>query len=220
MIRADFNQIGSVSEQIEVAQPEAEWVQVANPAGPGGPSAVPFPPFPTHFFGIPTSLADEPEKLAKVFELVNYVSTQEGRELTAYGIEGVDWEMIDGEPKLTDEALEKSQEERGFSWMYQLAGRDEAPYLKRGGTPYTGEQVDFAVEHPILPIYNTLVTNPEGYNPADADRYGEEQLVQFITGQRSLDEYDEFLDTLSTTFGYQEFVEHAIAQLTELGIEQ
>lgn len=47
--------------------------------------------------------AENPEEILAFFD---YISTTEGKLLTNYGIEGVNYEMIDGNPQLTDETLE------------------------------------------------------------------------------------------------------------------
>ncbi len=51
-----------------------------------------------------SSQAENPEEIFKFFD---YLSTKEGKLLCEYGIEGVTYNMVDGKPVMTDEALEK-----------------------------------------------------------------------------------------------------------------
>ncbi|SHO53202.1 extracellular solute-binding protein [Anaerocolumna xylanovorans] len=51
--------------------------------------------------------AKNPEEILKFFD---YLSTPEGQMLSEYGVEGVSYNMVDGKPVLTDEALAKLNE--------------------------------------------------------------------------------------------------------------
>lgn len=52
-----------------------------------------------------TSQCENPELFVK---LINWLSTEEGQLLTNYGIEGVQYNMVDGQPKFTDVILKDS----------------------------------------------------------------------------------------------------------------
>ena len=58
-----------------------------------------------------------------------------------------------------------------------------------------------------ITIYNALIDLPEGYNPADANTYGVEEIVKFIYDDRPLAQWDDFVDTLLTTYDYQQMVD-------------
>lgn len=213
---AGFSPMGIALNATSEAQPDAEWVQIDPVQGPNHPGAVPYDPYSTNMFAMPHDIDDA--KREKVCELLNYLSSTEGNGLVSFGVEGTDWTRVDGVPKLTDEALKKTNDERGFSWMYQFTGRDDEPYLKRGGTPYTDDQADMAIHQPILETYSSLVTYPDKFNKGDVDRFVEEQVIALMSGRKKFDDYDDFTDELLTKFGFDEYVDSAIQELNELGI--
>ena len=45
--------------------------------------------------------------MQKIFKFFDWLSTYDGQLLAQYGVEGVSYNMVDGNPVLTDEALEK-----------------------------------------------------------------------------------------------------------------
>lgn len=193
-----------------------EWVQMLGPSGPAGGPSVPFDRHSGPMFAIPASVGKDPAKRKAIFTVLNYLSTEKGQRLVAFGIEGTDWELVDGKPQITDAASKTTPDKRGFTWMYQLTGRDDSGYLKRGGTPYAAEEVDFALNQPILRNYRGLVTAPEEFNAADANRFAEENLVQFVSGKRPMGQYDDFLKMLYGQFGYQKFADTAAEQIKTL----
>ncbi len=98
--------------------------------------------------------------------------------------------------------------EGGYFHYYQILGRDDREYLYSKFVkqiPY----IDFAFDQPYITVYNALVEVPEDYNPADANTYGMEEITKFIYGDRSLDEWDAFVNTLLTTYGYQQMLDAA-----------
>ncbi|MFD0960770.1 extracellular solute-binding protein [Paenibacillus chungangensis] len=200
-------------EQIKAVNPNAEWLQIAPPSGPGGQydgswdiGATPAR------FAIPKALEKDPEKPQRIFDLLNYISNPEGGSLLVqFGVQDIHFTLNDGKPVMTDKAGEV-----GHSWLYQFTGRPEMEYLQ---TKFAlqSKEIQFASDQPRIEALNGFIDNPEGYNPADADRYIEEELAKFIYDKRSLSEYDDFLKTLETTMNYQLLLESAKAQLAQLG---
>lgn len=200
-------------EQIKTVNPNAEWLQIAPPSGPGGQydgswdvGATP------GRFAIPKALEKDPEKLQRIFDLLNYISNPEGGSLLVqFGVQDIHFTLTDGKPVMTDKAGEV-----GHSWLYQFTGRPEMEYLQ---TKFAlqSKEIQFASDQPRIEALNGFIDNPEGYNPADADRYIEEELAKFIYDKRSLSEYDDFLKTLETTMNYQLLLDSAKAQLAQLG---
>ncbi|GGH80525.1 putative aldouronate transport system substrate-binding protein [Pullulanibacillus pueri] len=201
-------------KQIKEANPKAKWVQIAAPKGPGGQyngswdtGATPA------IFAIPKGLKNDPKKLDKVFELLNYVSSKEGNRLVQFGVEGRDYDLKDGKvvtkPKL--------DEEGGYFWLYQFTRRPEKEYLKTK-FPKQQKYITFADNQPQIQALNSYVNIPDGYNPADADAFAQQEITKFIYGKRSLDEYDQFLKKLKTTFKYQSYLDSAKKQLKDLDL--
>lgn len=199
-------------EQYKAVDPNAEWVQLTAIEGPAGKSAGTWDIGQANgFYAIPKALEDQPEKLEKIFELLNYVASDEGSKLVQYGIEGEHYNKEDGKIVPTD----KLAEEGGYFWLYQFAGRPEMEYLSTKFSKQT-EYIEASADAPRIESLNGYIDYPEGYNSADADRFSEEEMIKFISGQRNLSEYDEFLNKLDTTFNYQMMLDKAEEDINKL----
>ena len=86
---------------MEAVNPEVDWVQIETPVGPYGRYAGGESPS-INMRGLPSTLAKDPEKLEKIFELLNYISTEEGNRLVAYGLEGRHFNLENGKVVPTD----------------------------------------------------------------------------------------------------------------------
>lgn len=200
-------------EQIKTVNPNAEWLQIAAPSGPGGQfdgswdiGAAP------GRYAIPKALEKDPEKLQRVFDLLNYISNPDGgSQLVQFGVKDTHFTLEDGKPKMTDKAGEV-----GHSWLYQFTGRPEMEYLQAKFAAQSAA-IEFANDQPRIEALNGFVDNPEGYNPADANRYMEEEIAKFIYDKRPLTEYDDFIKTLETSMNYKALVDSAMDQLKALG---
>ncbi|AFH59986.1 extracellular solute-binding protein [Paenibacillus caseinilyticus] len=200
-------------EQMKAVSANVNWVQVGALKGPGGAYASGWDTGKTAgLYAIPRALEKNPEKLQKVFDLLNYVSTKEGSLLVQYGVKGKHYNL-EGEKVVPTELMGK---EGGYFWLYQFTGRPELEYLKvkfEKQAPY----VEFASKQPRIEAYNGFINYPAGYNAADADRYIEEELAKFIYGKRPLEEYDAFLKTLEGSMNYKAYLAEAEKRLKELG---
>lgn len=210
---SDFYRSENV-EQIKAVNPNAEWVQLAPPEGPGGQFAG------TYDIGaspgilvMPRSLEREPEKIARIAELFNYVSAGPGATLTQFGVEGSHY-TLEGGAITPTELLSK---EGGYFFLYQLTGRPDLEYLQ---TRFAAQEPYFtsAAAQPFVEGLNGFLTIPEGYVPADAERFAQEQLLAFIQGGRPLEEYAAFIEELDTTFSYQLYRDAAQQQLAAAGV--
>ena len=201
-------------EQIKTVNPNAEWIQIAPPTGPGGQfdgvwdiGAAP------GMFSISRALEQNPEKLQRVFDLLNYISSGEGSLLVQYGVKGKHFNL-DGDKVVPTELMAT---EANYIWVYQFTGRPEKEYLFTKFAPQK-EYIEFAAAQPRIESLTGFVVNPPGFNPADANRFTQEQLLAFITGRRPLTEYDAFLQELESTFNYKAYMDAAQQQLSELGV--
>lgn len=196
------------------ANPKAEWTQLAPPKGPNGianANALSIGAA-SGLFVIPKSLEGQKEKLNKIFEVMNYVSTGDGSQLVQFGLKDTHFTLDNGKVTIT----EQGKKETGFTWLYQYTGRHETEYLKIK-FPAAASYIDYESNLPRIKTLDAFIQNPAGYNAADAYRYIEEELFKFVYGKRNLNEYDQFLKTLETTFSYKTYVESAIKQLKDLG---
>lgn len=195
--------------------PDAEWIQINPPVGPYGDSYDSIYNVPGYLQSgrcLSADLADNPEKLNKVLEYLDYIVYGEGLNLVCYGLEGVHWNRVDGQIVTTDKISEVS-----YSWMHQVMGRLEKDYMSIK-FPYCADEVKFAAELPRIDSYNNFVTIPASRNQTDLDTYIEEQTVRFMYGRLSLDDFDTYVNTLYKTYGLGEYEELAIENLKNAGI--
>jgi putative aldouronate transport system substrate-binding protein len=199
--------------EIKAINPKAQWSQVPALTGPAGTlnASYDYGKAPSYHV-ISKSVENDPEKLNKIFELFNYVATDEGLELVGFGIEGQHYEKVDGKIK----TLPANKDIQHISF-YQLSGRKELEYLSsRFG--YVEKEFMFAYEQPRLRALNGLIYEyPEGYNKADVDRYTEEEIIKFMFGVRSLDEYEQFTETLRKTFTFDAYMDLVEKRLKDKG---
>jgi putative aldouronate transport system substrate-binding protein len=204
---------GPVVEQIKAVNPNANWVQMDAIQGPGGKFASAWDiGNPAGLYALPKTLEKNPEKLQKVLDLLNYVSSKDGSMLVQYGVKGKHYNL-EGDKVVPTPLMDK---EGGYFWLYQFTGRPEMDYLKVKFAPQI-QYIEFANNQPRIQALNGFVDFPSGYNPADANRYIEEELTKFMYGKRPLSEYDSFLKTLEGTMNYKAYSDAAEKRIKELG---
>ncbi|WP_407945765.1 extracellular solute-binding protein [Paenibacillus puerhi] len=200
--------------QIKAVNADAEWIQLPALKGPGGQFEGAYDiGAASGMYAIPKGLEKNPEKLTKVIELLNYVSTKDtGSALVQFGIKGKHYNEENGKIVPT----ELMAKEMNYSWLYQFTGRPEMEYLFvkfAQQAPY----IEFANNQPRIKTLNGFVDNPTGYNSADATRFIDEELAKFVYGKRPLSEYDAFIKTLETSMNYKVYLDEGMKQLAELG---
>lgn len=211
-----WTDIGKVEylQQLKTVNPKADLVQMGPPQGPGGKYDSAFDAEkPSRYFVIPKSVEKSPEKLQKIFELLNYVSGKEGNRLVMYGIEGRHYNVKDGKIELT-EAMAK---EGNYFNYYQITGRPNEEYLP---TKFPAEEkyIKFALSLPRLNSIDSAILPPAGYVAADADRFAREELVKFMYNKRPLAEYPAFLKTMEDTFKYKLLLDEGQKRAKELAL--
>ncbi|MFS0726704.1 extracellular solute-binding protein [Paenibacillus sp. 1P07SE] len=202
--------------QWKTANPEAEWVRIMTLAGPAGSQMGYVDRGATSgYVALPKSLERSPDKLRKVLELLNYVSSEEGLDLVSYGLLDEHYTIESGKPKVM---MEKNAEVQ-FTWVYQIMGRPELEYLTTK-FPEQASYIEDGNKLDYIETYNGLLQNPTGYNPADANRFIQEELLKFFYDKAPLSQYASFLETLENVFHYDTFLESSRQQFDELDLQQ
>ncbi|MDL2233191.1 extracellular solute-binding protein [Ruminococcaceae bacterium OttesenSCG-928-L11] len=193
--------------------PGAEWIMLDGLQGPYDNYAGQYDDISNSgLYSFSSLLEGNQEKTEAVCRLFDYLAHGEGLDLAQFGIEDVhftkdangNYNTIEGTGSQTD-----------FTFIYQLVGRDELPYCQVKFA-YAYEEAAFAYNRKRVSTINSIVQNPEWYKAADANRYIEEEITKFIFGNRSLDEYDSFLEVLNSTYQYDKFVQDAQTQYKQL----
>jgi putative aldouronate transport system substrate-binding protein len=151
------------------------------------------------------------EDVEPLLQFVDYLYSEDGNQLVNYGIEGVTYEMVDGAPQFTDlitnnaDGLEFIQ----AAYLYASCNRTRLPFLSdysRCFVMYTDEEwnavetysydCDHEKDYPLGAIMTTDQNRQYNTVSADIATYISENVLQFIIGQKSLDEWDSFVSTL------------------------
>jgi putative aldouronate transport system substrate-binding protein len=197
------------------ANPNADWVQLPAPKGPKGIQYAGIKDLGAsgYLLALPKSLEKQPEKLNKIIEMLNYVSTTEGNRLVDYGLQDVHYKAEGDKITITDQG----KKENGYTFVYQFTGRPELSYLQ---TKFPGQAsyIDFEAKLPRLPVVDKLVDLPSGYNKADADRFIQEEVTKFIYGKTPITDYSKFIATLDGTFNYKLYTDAVTKQAKDLGL--
>lgn len=155
------------------------------------------------------------EKLAAVFRLIDYIISPEGSNLVYYGLEDVHWYYgEDNSILMTDRAAEAN-----YTPTYQLFGRNEVEYLN---VKFPEAKVEFehAMDTQRFVVYNSLIEEPEDVYLNDLEDYVNNQLLAFIYGDRSIDEYDAFIQELYDVYAFDAYMEAAAEQMAAYGYVQ
>jgi putative aldouronate transport system substrate-binding protein len=200
-------------EKMNAINPNQVWTQLDAMTGPGGKYSDFYDEGGTNLrLVIPKSLESQPEKVEKVLEYINYVSGGEGQTLVNYGIEGRNYNVIDGKIDIIEEMIT----EMGHASIHQTTGRVEMDYLKtKFGdlAPY----FEFTNNMPYISVYTNFASTPEGVNPADKEKYEQEEMIKFVYGKRPASEMGEFVKILEDTFQLDKYIAEADSALKALG---
>ena len=206
-------------EQLRTLCPDAQWVTLPTVKGPEGHAYLEnymVPGRVTSGYVVNAKVAEDPVKLARVLKYLDYISDGPGYRLVSYGIEGRHFTVNeDGSINVNFELA--SETENGA--QHQVCDRKEKEYLLTKFADIK-EEVEFAAYEPRIGDYTSFLPNVDGLNKADWKRYIQENVVKFIYGNRSLDEYDAFIDSLYKVYGQAEYNEALHANLVEAGIEK
>ena len=164
-----------------------------------------------------TTSCENPEIAMRVLD---YLYSEEGQLLMNFGIEGVSYTMKDGVPTFTDEILNNPD---GLT-VAQVLSNYAKPYLAYWGVQDVRayeqtlttdvmkdalkiwSEVD-SVKRCVPPLFPTDEEKTREAEIVSAtDTYIGEMLVKFITGAESLDNFDQYKETLKE-MGMEELIE-------------
>ena len=190
--------------------PNAKFISIDPPIGPAGK----FDDSATDWrIALPKAIEKTPEKLDKALAYLNFITGEgEGQNMVMFGFEGTHYTKEGGVIKPLP-----AMSELGTTFQLQLTGRDELPYLYTK-FPKQKEYIDFAIKQPYIKVYNNFTKIPDGLNKSDKDRYENEEIIKFIYGKLPLDQFDDFVKTLNTTYQLQKYVDEAEKSFKEKGL--
>jgi putative aldouronate transport system substrate-binding protein len=213
--------------EFAAANPEGRLVVIDPPVGPNGASANGSAAVGATVFAMSQKAVDE-GKAESIATFLDWLAG-DGYVPTLYGLEGQHHE-VDETGRITP--LQQDQfPQPGAMQMSTLA--------QQGSETEMRQRYDFNTEHEngatINPLqilqqveampYTNLTdfqllptADQAGLSSADLFRFIAENELAFMTGQRSLDEWDQYVEELNNNFGLQQWVEAAQAAADEQGI--
>lgn len=173
--------------------------------------------------------ADTPNKEV-LMKFVNWLYSEQGGYLMNYGVEGVHWEMKDGKPQFLDSVVEEYKARTGdptyeagseigigdlfldMSWYsnYDAAFKStsEEAWTRETIHQVYADHMDCVIQQPIEPPYTTEESaRITEINQSYMD-YSKTEINKFVSGERSFDEWDSFVQELVSK-GAQERVDIA-----------
>lgn len=150
-------------------------------------------------FGI-TSYCDDPETC---FAFLDYLFSEEVGVLTWYGIEGVDYNIVNGDYEFTDVYYDNKDNYltvMGYNCMalpnaYQLYGSKQCNQVRAAIDEFAQYVVNPSIGYSYKNDDENEIIN--AYS-ADLNTYFDEQQTAFIMGTRSLDEWDDYVATVKS----------------------
>ncbi len=164
-----------------------------------------------------TKYCEHPEVAIK---WIDYVwATEEGRRLTSWGVEGISYELVDGEPVFLPE-FDSTTALRTIGAFPSNLGNLLPWHLK---SPLVNqEMIESAAqaEPYLVEPYPPLISSVEEHQrlssiSTDLFTYQDEMVMKFIIGQESLDKFDEFVNQMME-MGLREVLEIRQQQVNKL----
>ncbi len=162
-------------------------------------------------FTIVSSQVAEPEKIV---QFMNWFYTEEGRMIANFGIEGQDYDMVDDMPTIKQEIVDANadasdvfsaiQAQLGVGHLGLATYIDESTY-KQVSDPIFIEQGDeiaqwtedgTVVYAPVYPALSEEDNDRATTLQSNLNNVFDQEIDRFIIGQRSMDEWDDFVAQL------------------------
>lgn len=164
--------------------------------------------------GVGTSVSSKSKFKVEIAKFFNWMYSEEGILTTNFGVEGLTYEIVDGEPKYTD-LIMKDPDYSPLPKMFTLGFRDHWPYvtdIRYENAMSSEEQIkirDTIAKH-IVPNYpmHSFSYTPEELEVMTSvypqiETYVNEMVNKFIIGVEPLDKFDEFVEKIDQ-LGLQE----------------
>ena len=217
-------------EPFDTNFPEGEWIPVAAPEGPNGDAYYGVYTGRGQIFAVSQKAADD-GKAEAIARLLEWMAT-DGYYLLGFGEEGVNF-IIDDSGNISTEGLDPAQ-------AYTAAERQPFTQMRNQLIFYNSEQ-EITARYPSYDTLNGRLMEPMTFlgffqeqpwvdgrgvqvilppdNAADFDRFYSEGMLQFVLGQKELNEttWAEYLAGLDT-LGAAEYEASAKQALTDAGL--
>lgn len=159
------------------------------------------------FFSV-TSCCNDPELAVK---WMDFWYSEPGYYLANYGVEGLTYELVDGEPVMTELMTNNPDglDVRAAIMYYTV--QLNTPYYKNTSnlnSAYVSYELearelwasnqDGSYVIPSAVAFNTEEAEAYGLHYTDIETYADENILKFIVGDRSLDEWDAYIESFES----------------------
>ena len=192
------------------ANPDYDLIAVPYPSSEKGEKAM-FNGISGIYGGSGAAISTDSKHPILAAKLLDYFYSEEGNTFSAFGTEGLTYEMIDGYPTYTDYVMKNPD---GFS-MSEILGREtRATFGPCIQSPLYFEQfaslpqqqaaiktwANSGESKHIMPFVLRTDAEEKEFSKmySDINTYTRESMMGFISGQKSLSEYDEYISTLKS----------------------
>ncbi|HIV91762.1 MAG TPA: extracellular solute-binding protein [Candidatus Eisenbergiella stercoravium] len=158
------------------------------------------------------------ENAEVLMKFIDWMYSEEGGYLMNYGVEGVHWEMVDGKPQFRQEIVDEYKSRTGdptyeagseigigdlfmaMSWYSnydaQFKETTEESWTRENIHKVYEDHMDYVIQQPIEPPY----TAEESARITEINQsymdYSKTEINKFVSGERSFDEWDDFVQEL------------------------
>lgn len=172
---------------------------------------------PNNYYNV-WGISADTENKEVIIKFVDWLYSDQGGYLMNYGIEGTHWEMVDGKPQFLNSVVEEYKSRTGdptyeagseigigdlfldMSWYsnYDAAFKttSEESWTRENIHKVYEEHMDCVIQQPIEPPY----TAEESARITEINQnymdYSKTEINKFVSGERSFDEWDEFVQEL------------------------
>ncbi|MFS0726696.1 hypothetical protein [Paenibacillus sp. 1P07SE] len=204
----------------EIGGEVPEWVTVPPVEGPYGDRILGNTASQSNSWGISVKAARDPEKMERIFEFLQYWYTdEEARKAFSYGIEGVQWHM-EGDTIVKESAEDILNNYRWTSNYYMPRRADDELYYDFQNPDTAGfhqVNLDHVVPNPARAI---IVPDPDDRLYSDRQKYISESLLRFMTGRAPLSQWEDYKETLTNRYDYENYRKYVTETLAAAGVLQ
>jgi putative aldouronate transport system substrate-binding protein len=221
----DCGSSACLGQIISEANPDAVWDQLDSVEGPYGTYAAWKGGLVDTQFYFTQQADSEPGKMAAIMHFFNDAMNPESDlyAMMVYGKPGLQYRMDDAgrrTHRFSPEGLGwftywlvTRRGDEGYFWYYK---NEPNPYFEVEDNGRLWERQQFSISEPQI-VHATPLVAAHPLWP-DVEAYMQEMHLMFATGERSLDEWDEFVETAKSTYRLQEIMDDAVMQLSEVGL--
>ncbi|MGL6173275.1 MAG: extracellular solute-binding protein [Cellulosilyticaceae bacterium] len=190
---------------MRLSDPNVKWLGVESPVLKEG-DTIEYRQSNNHYKGCDTVVTSACKDPAGAVAWLDYAYGEEGYYLFNYGLEGVSYEMVDGEPQFT-ELMTNNPDNLSYpvlAWNYKL---HMGPYLRSwDAEPPMSEEVNLSRDiwtkagySMVLPPLSRTADESKEYSKVSTEitTYVEEMTVKYITGVEPLESFDKYVEQLN-----------------------